>query len=68
LGDWLAGPLKDWAQQLLNPKLLRQQGFLNVERVSRMWAEQQSGSRRWHAQLWTILMFQAWLAREVTNG
>ena len=58
---WLAGPLKDWASALLGERLLREQGYLNVPMVRKMWTDHCSGKHRWHHQLWTVLMFQAWL-------
>ena len=58
---WLTGPLKQWAEDLLSPQRLKQQGLLHSERISQMWSEQCSGRGRWHYQLWTVLMFQAWM-------
>jgi asparagine synthase (glutamine-hydrolysing) len=61
IGDWLRGPLRDWADGLLDESLLKSQGFFHSEVIREMWLEHINGSRNWQSQLWTVLMFQAWL-------
>jgi asparagine synthase (glutamine-hydrolysing) len=61
LHDWLRGPLRDWAEALLDSQRLQQEGFFNVIKVRTAWAEHQSGRRNWTPRLWSVLMFQAWL-------
>lgn len=60
ISDWLRGPLREWGEDLLSEDKLRDDGFFNAPTVRQLWDEHQSGKRRWHAQLWGILMFQAW--------
>jgi asparagine synthase (glutamine-hydrolysing) len=62
LADWLRGPLRDWAEGLLAPARLREQGYLAPELVRQRWSEHQSGRRNWQHEIWNVLMFQAWLA------
>ena len=64
VGDWLRGPLADWAEDLLDARRLREQGLLSVEPVRRRWREHRAGERNWTYPLWCVLMLQAWLVAE----
>lgn len=60
LDDWLRGPLKPWASDLLSPARLTRQGLFDTARVGRMWDEHLSGSRNHGSWLWNVLMAQGW--------
>ena len=62
IDQWLRGPLRDWSESLIEENTLRQQGFLDASFVRSMWEEHLSGKRNWQAQIWNVLMFQAWLS------
>ena len=63
IGLWLRGPLKDWAEDLLDPVKMRADGFLDPAPIRQRWQEHQSGRRNWQHALWTVLMFQQWRRR-----
>jgi asparagine synthase (glutamine-hydrolysing) len=62
--QWLRGPLRPWAEELLSESRLRRQGFFCVEPIRKKWAEHISGRHNWQAQLWGVLMFQAWMENQ----
>ncbi len=60
--EWLRGPLRAWADDLLAPDVLRRAGLLDAELVARRWSEHRAGRRNRAPDVWAVLMFQAWLA------
>jgi asparagine synthase (glutamine-hydrolysing) len=60
LGDWLRGPLRDWAEALLDPSALERDGLLDASAVRAVWDQHLTGRRDRRFLLWNLLMFQAW--------
>ncbi len=67
IGEWLRGPLRDWAEGLLNEGRLKREGFLNPQPIRRKWQEHLRGGRNWQYYIWDVLMFQGWLEEETTG-
>jgi asparagine synthase (glutamine-hydrolysing) len=61
IGAWLRGPLRAWAERLLDKERLQQEGYLHADMVWSRWQEHLGGRRNWEHSLWSVLMFQAWL-------
>jgi asparagine synthase (glutamine-hydrolysing) len=62
VGDWLRGPLRVWAEDILSPQRMARHGYLESEAVHRIWREHQSGARDHQQILWNALMFESWFA------
>ena len=61
LDTLLRGPLRDWAESLLDPSTMRAQGFLDVARIRAAWDDHIAGRKDWKYHVWGVLMLQAWL-------
>jgi len=68
LGDWLRGPLRGWAESLLDEGRLAHEGFFDPEPIRKCWSEHLSGKYNMAYRLWGVLMFQSWLEQEMAYG
>ncbi len=61
LTNWLLGPLKEWAEDILTEDSLKKEGFLDAKKVHDVWKSLQGGNSKAQYQIWNVLMFQTWL-------
>lgn len=64
VGSWLRGELKPWAEELLDPARMAEEGWFDPAIVQRRWRDHAEGRTDSTAALWAILMFQAWLREQ----
>jgi asparagine synthase (glutamine-hydrolysing) len=63
LGEWLRGPLREWAETYLDERRLREAGLVDTTRVRQRWQEHLDGKHNWQYPLWDILMLESWRER-----
>ena len=68
IGDWLRGPLRDWAESLLDARLIERQGLLHAEPIRQAWQELLDRRADVGEHLWGVLTFQAWLGDVFPGG
>ena len=64
---WLRGPLREWAEELLSERVLREGGYFQPAVVRKRWREHLEGKKDWSHALWNVLVFGSW-EREVGEG
>ena len=60
VGEWIKGPLRGWAEELLSERRLQDSGLLNATAIRKRWLQHLDGKRDSTAALWSILMFEQW--------
>jgi asparagine synthase (glutamine-hydrolysing) len=60
LAQWLRGPLREWAEDLLSPNALSKAGLERHEAIRSTWEAHKEGRRNFQSRLWIILMYVAW--------
>ena len=65
--DWLRGPLREWAADLMAPKTLHRQGYLRTAPVETAWRQLLAGRDELAEPIWGVVMFQSWLAEQETS-
>jgi asparagine synthase (glutamine-hydrolysing) len=68
LAEWLRGPLRPWAESLLDETRLRSEGIFEPLPIVQRWREHRSGRADWVSSLWSVLMFQAWAEENSHKG
>ncbi len=68
IAAWLRGPLRHWAEDLLDPARLAREGLIDPAPVRAAWGEHQAGHRNHAHRLWNVLMFEAWHEAERAAG
>jgi asparagine synthase (glutamine-hydrolysing) len=61
VGQWLRGPLREWAEDLLSESEINRHGYLRAAPIREKWREHVLGHNDWQYHLWDVLMFQSWL-------
>jgi asparagine synthase (glutamine-hydrolysing) len=66
IDSWLRGELREWAEDLLSVESLERHNLFNIEAIRTKWQEHISGGRNWQYLLWDVLVFQDWMAHNVS--
>ena len=60
IGDWLRGPLRDWAENLLDEKKMKESGYFKTSEIQKKWRQHLSKKHNWQHHLWDIIIFESW--------
>ena len=60
IGEWLRGPLREWAEGLLSDDAPQKDGYIDLRYPRKLFSEHCSGKRDHRKKLWNILVFLEW--------
>lgn len=65
MSDWLRGPLRCWAEDLLSEQKLSRDGLFDAVKVRQLWKLMQENRGCWEHHIWSVLVFQSWYDEKV---
>lgn len=68
LAQWLRGPLRAWAEELLHPAVLKSGNLFDARLIRTRWDALLRGNYDYSAALWPVLMFLSWNEQQVRGG
>jgi asparagine synthase (glutamine-hydrolysing) len=68
VGEWIKGPLRAWAEDLLDPRSMRAGGWLNADLIADRWQNHINGGEDSTAAIWAVLTFEAWIREQQGNA
>ena len=68
IASWLKGPLRNWANDLLNRDLINRQGYLSDFYIQKIWSAHLNGDFKNTELICNILMWQAWITKWKNNN
>ena len=60
---WLRGPLREWAEDLLDERQLAEEGLFDPAILRRCWQQHLTAAEDHSQLLWSVLMFRQWRSR-----
>lgn len=66
IGEWLRGPLRPWAEELLSARALQCSPLLDQRAVQDAWRAFLAGQPLFEFAIWSVLMWQSWRLRMST--
>jgi len=63
VGQWLRGPLREWADDHLTQERLERHGLFKPEPILDAWQDHCLGRKDSTAKIWSILMLQCWIEK-----
>jgi asparagine synthase (glutamine-hydrolysing) len=64
IAGWLRGPLRSWAESLVDDRRVSAMGLLDSRAIRREWNQVLSSTDDFAPTMWSVLMLQAWLEHE----
>ena len=61
INEWLRGPLKNWAEELLKGNEIKDQNHFDLKKIEKIWDDHINKKKDNTSTIWSILMWQAWL-------
>jgi len=66
--EWLRGPLREWASDLLSPSRLARLGLVRAEPLHQAWTRFTAGDSEDALGLWAALLLTAWQERRKVSA